>query len=176
MAVVVTQISPCVAAAVWMVIESAKVGKPSALGLATGAIAGLAAITPASGNVGPVGAVVIGFVSGLLAYVAATSLKRKFGYDDALDVVGVHGVGGLVGTLLVGIFASSSFGGSVQDLSIMRQLGVQALAAGYAIVHCVAVSFILLKLIDSFVGLRVNEEVEFAGLDLSEHGEVGYDL
>jgi Amt family ammonium transporter len=176
MAIVVTQISPCVAALVWMVIESVKNGKPSALGLATGAIAGLAAITPASGNVGPAGALVIGLVSGLLAYVAATTLKRAFGYDDALDVVGVHGVGGLVGTLLVGIFASSSFGGSVQDLNIARQLGVQAFAAIYTIIHCSVVSFIILKVIDLFVGLRVNEEVEFAGLDLSEHGEVGYDL
>jgi len=176
MAVVVTQISPCVAAIVWMAIESVKVGKPSALGLATGAIAGLAAITPASGNVGPMGAMVIGLVSGLLAYVAATALKRRLGYDDALDVVGVHGVGGLVGSLLVGVFASSAFGGSVQDLSIPRQLGVQALAVGYTIVHCGVVSFVLLKLIDIFVGLRVNEEVEFTGLDLSEHGEVGYDL
>lgn len=176
MAILVTQISPCVAALVWMVIESVKAGKPSALGLATGAIAGLAAITPASGNVGPIGAIVIGLVSGLLAYVAATSLKRYFGYDDALDVVGVHGVGGLVGVILVGIFASASFGGSVQDLSIARQLAVQALAAAYTIVHCGVVSFVLLKLIDLFVGLRVSEEVEFIGLDLSEHGEVGYDL
>lgn len=176
MAVVVTQISPCVAALVWMVIESAKVGKPSALGLATGAIAGLAAITPASGNVGPVGALVIGLVSGLLAYVGATTLKRKFGYDDALDVVGVHGVGGLVGTLLVGIFASSTFGGSVQDLNIARQLSVQAMAIVYTIIHCGVVSFVLLKIIDSVIGLRVNEEDEFNGLDLAEHGEVGYDL
>ncbi len=176
MAVVVTQISPCVAATVWMVIESVKVGKPSALGLATGAIAGLAAITPASGNVGPMGALVIGFVSGLLAYVAATTLKRKFGYDDALDVVGVHGVGGLVGTLLVSIFASSTFGGSVQNLDITRQLGVQAFVAVYTIVHCGIVSFFILKVLDAVIGLRVSEEVEFTGLDLSEHGEVGYDF
>jgi Amt family ammonium transporter len=176
MAVVVTQISPAVAAFVWMVIEQIKNGKPSALGLATGAIAGLAAITPASGNVGPVGAVVIGFVSGLLAYVAATTLKRNFGYDDALDVVGVHGVGGLVGSLLVGFFASSDFGGSVQGLAIGKQLGVQAYAVVYTIVHCGVVSFVLLKLIDLSIGLRVNEEVEFSGLDLAEHGEVGYDL
>lgn len=176
MAVVVTQISPCVAALVWMVIEQVRVGKPSALGLATGAIAGLAAITPASGTVGPEGAVVIGLVSGLLAYVAATKMKRAFGYDDALDVVGVHGVGGLVGTLLVGVFASADFGGSVQGLDIVNQLKVQAFAATYAIVHCGVVSFVLLKLIDSFVGLRVSEEAEFTGLDLSEHGEAGYDF
>ncbi len=176
MAVVVTQISPCVAAITWSAIEWFKVGKPSALGLATGAIAGLAAITPASGTVGPVGGMVIGFVSSVLAYFAVTVLKRKFGYDDALDVVGVHGVGGLVGTILVGIFASSAFGGSVQDLSIAKQLSVQAIAAVSTAVYCGAVSLVLLKIVDSLVGLRVHEEDEYAGLDLAEHGEVGYDL
>lgn len=176
MAVVVTQISPCVAAITWSAIEWIKVGKPSALGLATGAIAGLAAITPASGYIGPVGALVIGFVSSLLAYFAVTVLKRKFGYDDALDVVGVHGVGGLVGTILAGIFASSAFGGSVQDLDIGKQLGIQALAAATTAAYCGVVSFVLLKIVDSLVGLRVDEEAEYAGLDLAEHGEVGYDL
>lgn len=176
MAIVVTQISPCVAAITWSAIEWFKVGKPSALGLATGAIAGLAAITPASGNVGPVGSMVIGFVSSVLAYFAVTVLKRKFGYDDALDVVGVHGVGGFVGTILVGIFASSAFGGSVQDLSIAKQLSVQAIAAVSTAVYCGVVSLVLLKIVDSLVGLRVHEEDEYAGLDLAEHGEVGYDL
>ena len=176
MAVVVTQISPCVAAITWSAIEWLKVGKPSALGLATGAIAGLAAITPASGNVGPLGAIVIGCISSVLAYIAVTVLKQKFGYDDALDVVGVHGVGGLVGTILVGIFASSAFGGSVQDLAITKQLGVQAIAAVSAAGYCAVVSFILLKVVDGLIGLRVHEEDEYAGLDLAEHGEVGYDL
>jgi ammonium transporter, Amt family len=176
MAVVVTQISPCIAALTWSAIEWLKVGKPSALGFATGAIAGLAAITPASGNVGPLGAIVIGFVSSVLAYVAVTILKRKFGYDDALDVVGVHGVGGFVGTILVGIFASAAFGGSVQDLAVARQLGVQAFAALSTAAYCAAVSFVLLKIVDGLVGLRVHEEDEYAGLDLAEHGEVGYEL
>jgi Amt family ammonium transporter len=176
MAVVVTQISPCMAALTWSTIEWLKVGKPSALGLATGAIAGLAAITPASGNVGPLGALVIGFVASVLAYLAVTVLKQKLGYDDALDVVGVHGVGGLVGTILVGIFASSDFGGSVQDLAIAHQLGVQTIAALSAAVYCAIVSFILLKIVDGLVGLRVHEEDEYSGLDLAEHGEVGYDL
>lgn len=176
MAVVVTQISPCVAAITWSAIEWLKVGKPSALGLATGAIAGLAAITPASGYVGPVGALVIGFVSSVLAYFAVTVLKRQFGYDDALDVVGVHGVGGSVGTILVGIFASSTYGGSVQDLALGKQLGVQTFAAVSTAAYCGVVSFVLLKFVDSLVGLRVHEEDEYAGLDLAEHGEVGYDL
>lgn len=176
MAVVVTQISPCVAAITWSAIEWLKVGKPSAFGLATGAIAGLAAITLASGNVGPVGAMGIGFTSSVLAYFAVTVLKRKFGYDDALDVVGVHGVGGLVGTMLVGIFASAAFGGSVQDLDISKQLGVQAFAAVTTAAYCGIVSFVLLKIVDSLIGLRVDEETEYTGLDLAEHGEVGYDL
>jgi ammonium transporter, Amt family len=176
MAVVVTQISPCSAAIVWSAIEWVKLGKPSALGLATGAIAGLAAITPASGNVGPAGAMVIGAVSSVLAYVAVAVLKRKLGYDDALDVVGVHGVGGLVGTILVGIFASSAFGGAVQDLNIASQLGVQIFAALFAAVYSVVASFVILKVVDALVGLRVHEEDEFSGLDLAEHGESGYDL
>lgn len=176
MAVVVTQISPCVAAIVWSAIEWIKIGKPSALGLATGAIAGLAAITPASGNVGPAGAMVIGAVSSLLAYLAVTVLKRNLGYDDALDVVGVHGVGGLVGTILVGIFASSAFGGAVQDLKIASQLGVQTFAAVSTAIYSAISSFVILKVVDALVGLRVHEEDEFSGLDLAEHGEVGYDL
>jgi Amt family ammonium transporter len=176
MAVVVTQISPCMAAIVWSAIEWIKIGKPSALGLATGAIAGLAAITPASGNVGPLGAMVIGAGSSLLAFFAVTVLKRHFGYDDALDVVGVHGVGGLIGTILVGIFASSTFGGAVQDLNIASQLGVQTFAAVATTLYSVLVSFALLKMTDAVVGLRIDEEDEFTGLDLVEHGEVGYDL
>lgn len=176
MAVVVTQISPCIAASVWSAIEWVKIGKPSALGFATGAIAGLAAITPASGNVGPAGAMVIGAVSSILAYIAVAVLKRKLGYDDALDVVGVHGIGGLVGTILVGIFASSAFGGAVQDLDITSQLGVQIFAAIFAAVYSIVASFIILKAVEALVGLRVHEEDEFSGLDLAEHGEVGYDL
>lgn len=174
MAVVVTQISPSVAAIVWSLIEWTKNGKPSALGLATGAIAGLAAITPASGNVGPVGAIAIGATSALVAYWAATSLKQSFGYDDALDVVGVHGFGGLVGTVMVAIFASSAFGGAEDGLSVASQLGVQLYAIFVTLVFCGIVSFIILKLVDATVGLRVSEESEVGGLDLSEHGESGY--
>ncbi|TFG75504.1 MAG: ammonium transporter [Thermodesulfobacteriales bacterium] len=176
MAIVVTQISPCVAALTWIAIEWIKNGKPSALGFATGAIAGLAAITPASGTVGPLGAVAIGFVAALLAYVGATWLKYKFKYDDALDVVGVHGVGGFVGIILVSFFASVSLGGTVEDLNIPHQLKVQALAAFFTIVYTAVISFLILKFLDVFVGLRVTEEEEVQGLDLSDHGEAGYDL
>ncbi|NKB68838.1 MAG: ammonium transporter [Candidatus Latescibacteria bacterium] len=176
MAVVVTQISPCVAALVWVTIEWIRFGKPTAVGLATGAIAGLAGITPASGTVGPMGAIVIGLVAGLLAYWAATSLKQRLGYDDSLDVVGVHGVGGLVGTILVAVFASAAFGGSEGGLDIGRQLGVQVLASVVTIVYCGIVSFVILKAIDAAIGLRVDNDGEVSGLDLAEHEESGYDL
>lgn len=175
MAVTVTQISPCVAALVWVVIETQKHGRPSALGLATGAIAGLAAITPAAGTVGPVGAMAIGLVSGALCYVAATTVKRSVGYDDALDVVGVHGVGGLVGILMVAFFASPSLGG-FQEVDMGRQFLVQAGGALGAMVYTLIVSFVLLKIVDATIGLRISDDAETRGLDLAEHEEVGYDL
>ena len=176
MAVVVTQISPSVAALTWIFIEWIKNGKPSALGFATGAIAGLAAITPASGTVGPLGAFAIGLCSGVVAYWAATWLKRTCGYDDALDVVGVHGFGGLVGILLVSFFASTTLGGTVEGLNMGKQFGIQAFAGIGAAVYTFIVSFIILKVIDLVSGLRVDEETEVSGLDVGEHGEVGYDL
>lgn len=176
MAIVVTQISPCVAGLTWAVIERVKMGKPSALGFATGAIAGLAAITPASGSVGPMGALAIGLTSGLFCYWAATSLKLTLGYDDALDVVGVHGGGGLVGTLLVAVFGATSLGGWVEGLSMGRQLGVQALAILVTVVWCGIVAVVVLKVLDKVIGLRIDAEQEEEGLDLAEHGEVGYDF
>ena len=175
MAIVVTQISPSVAALVWIAIEWVKNGKPSALGFATGAIAGLAAITPAAGWVGPMGAIVIGAVSSLVAYWAATWLKQAMGYDDALDVVGVHGFGGLVGTILVSFFASSALGGSETNFDSVAQLKVQVLAVVATIIYTAIISYIILKVIDVISGLRVSDEVEINGLDLGEHGEVGYD-
>tara|TARA_B100001094_G_scaffold55433_1_gene50957 strand:+ start:808 stop:2103 length:1296 start_codon:yes stop_codon:yes gene_type:complete len=175
MAIVVTQISPSVAALVWIAIEWAKNGKPSALGFATGAIAGLAAITPAAGWVGPMGAIAIGAASSIVAYWAATWLKQTLGYDDALDVIGVHGFGGLVGTILVSFFASSSLGGSETNFDSIAQLEVQIKAVVATIIYTAIVSYIILKLIDVIIGLRVNDEIEANGLDLGEHGEVGYD-
>ncbi len=174
MAVVVTQISPCVAALTWIFLESVRSGKPSALGFATGAIAGLAAITPASGTVGPLGAIVIGAVSSILAYIAATYIKFRFSYDDALDVVGVHGVGGLVGIILVAVFASTSYGGSIADLDIGAQLGVQIYGGVFAVIYTAIVSYIVLKIVDMLVGLRVDEDEERMGLDITDHGEEGY--
>ena len=176
MAVVVTQISPCMAALSWMVIERIRFGKPSALGVATGAIAGLAAITPASGSVGPIGAMAIGLVSGVVCYIAATAVKKKFGYDDALDVVGVHGVGGFVGIVMVSFFGSTALGGLVEDMNMGQQLGVQLYASVAVAIYTLIASVIILKLVDVVVGLRVDEDVETMGLDLSEHEEVGYDL
>tara|TARA_B100000902_G_scaffold379051_1_gene412979 strand:- start:150 stop:1445 length:1296 start_codon:yes stop_codon:yes gene_type:complete len=175
MAIVVTQISPSVAALVWIAIEWVKNGKPSALGFATGAIAGLAAITPAAGWVGPMGAIAIGASSSLVAYWAATWLKQNMGYDDALDVVGVHGFGGLVGTILVSFFASSALGGSETNFDAVSQLKVQVLAVVATIIYTAIISYIILKIIDIISGLRVSNEVEVNGLDLGEHGEVGYD-
>jgi Amt family ammonium transporter len=174
MAMLVTQISPAVAALTWMTIEWARYGKPSVLGFATGAVAGLAAITPGSGTVGPPGAMVIGVASGIACYLGATSLKRWGGYDDSLDVFGVHGVGGLLGSTLVGVFASRTFGGQLADLDIAHQLGVQVLAAGITAVWSVAATWLLLTGIDRVLGLRASDADERLGLDISLHNESGY--
>ena len=174
MAVVVTQISPCLAALTWIAIEWIRHGKPTAVGFATGAIAGLAAITPASGTVGPFGAFVIGIASGLICYYAAVVFKNKMGYDDSLDVVGVHGVGGFVGIVLVSVFASSSFGGSEAGLDIGNQLKVQLFAGIATVIYSIVLSSVLLKIVDAIVGLRVTEDQESTGLDLSSHNESGY--
>jgi Amt family ammonium transporter len=176
MAMLVTQISPAVAALTWMTIEWTKHGKPSALGFATGAIAGLAAITPASGTVGPPGALVIGMVSGAACFVGSTWLKRRLRYDDALDVFGVHGVGGVVGTLLVGVFASETFGGSIPDLDVPRQVRTQIVCASLAGIWSVGASYALLRLLDATLGLRTDAHEERQGLDLSLHNETGYNL
>jgi len=174
MAMLVTQISPAVAALTWMTIEWARFGKPSVLGFATGVIAGLAAVTPGAGTVGPAGALAIGIVAGTACFFGATTLKRWGGYDDSLDAFGVHGVGGLLGTILVGIFAAERFGGQVKDLDVVRQLGVQALCAAITMAWSVAVTFVLLKFIDRSIGLRADEHEERNGLDLSLHNETGY--
>jgi Amt family ammonium transporter len=175
MAIVVTQTSASVAALTWIAIEWVKLGKPSALGFATGAIAGLAAVTPASGFIGPEGAVVIGFVSGVVCWWAATQLKNKLGYDDALDVLGVHGVGGLIGVLLVAVFASTAFGGNQEGLDIGGQLKAQSIAAAITIAWTVVGTYLSLK-VATIAGLRVDADDEEAGLDLTQHTERGYDL
>ncbi len=176
MAIAVTHLSASVAALTWVGFEWVKHGKPSALGLATGAIAGLAAVTPASGFIGPIGGFTIGLVSGALCFLASTSVKRRLGYDDSLDVFGVHGVGGFVGTLLVAVFAAGALGGNQGDLAVGRQLVVQFGAAAAAVVYTAAATFVLLKLTAALVPLRVDASEETQGLDLVLHDESGYRL
>ncbi len=177
MTILVTHLSACSACVVWSLIEWIKLGKPSALGIATGSIAGLAAITPASGVVGPIGALCIGGTSAFVCWLACAKLKKKFAYDDSLDVFGVHGVGGFVGTVMLAIFASPSFGGlgySLPERTIGSQLTTQLLASIYTIVLSGVVSVVLLKVIDKTIGLRVTPEQESTGIDLAEHGEEAY--
>ncbi len=174
MTVVVTHLSACTASIVWAGIEWLRNGKPSALGIATGSIAGLAAITPASGTVGPMGAVCIGAVAAALCWFACAKLKALFKYDDSLDVFGVHGVGGFVGTILLAVFGSKSFAGGLGDFAIGQQLRTQFLAALYTIILSGVVSFVLLKLIGATIGLRVKPQQEDEGLDLADHGENAY--
>ena len=174
MAILVTHLSASSATLGWMAIEWMRNGKPSLLGAATGSIAGLAAITPASGSVGPLGAVVIGICSAILCYWMCTKIKIKFQYDDSLDVFGVHGVGGFVGTLLVAVFGAPALGGKVEGLEIGKQLGVQAFAVLIVASFTLVISYIILKGIQSTIGLRVEEQDEVTGLDLSSHGETGY--
>lgn len=175
MAMLVTQIATATAALAWMFIEWVKQGKPSALGLVTGAVAGLVAITPASGSVGPMGAVAIGAASGLLCFWGATVLKHRLGYDDSLDAFGVHGIGGIIGALLTGIFASEQLGGlGLACESIADQVGVQCVSIVFTVVYSGVLSYAILKLVDAVVGLRVSEEEEEQGLDLTQHSEQGY--
>jgi Amt family ammonium transporter len=176
MAIVVTHISACTAAFTWMGIEWVKHGKPSMLGLATGAIAGLAAVTPASGFIGPLGGFVIGLASGGLCFLASTTMKRALGYDDSLDVFGVHGVGGFVGTLLVAFFAAGALGGNQGDLAIGRQFAVQLGAAVGVASYTALATWVILKGVDATVGLRVDEQHERHGLDIGLHEEAGYRL
>jgi Amt family ammonium transporter len=176
MAMLVTQVATAAAAATWMFVEWLRSGKPTAVGIATGAVAGLVAITPASGTAGPMGALLIGISSGLICYFAATSLKRALGYDDSLDVFGVHGIGGIVGALLTGVCASSALGGIglKEGVSIGAQVFTQLKSVLVTIAWSAIVAGIGLTIAKAVVGLRVSDEVEATGLDLTEHGEEGY--
>ncbi|ENC9882856.1 TPA: ammonium transporter [Pseudomonas aeruginosa] len=176
MAMLVTQIATAAAALAWMFAEWITHGKPSALGIASGVVAGLVAITPAAGTVGPMGALVIGLASGVICFFAATSLKRALKYDDSLDAFGVHAVGGIVGALLTGIFAAPSLGGfgSVEDIG--AQFFVQFKGVAFTVVYTAVVTFVILKVLDLVMGLRVTEEEEAVGLDLALHNERGYNL
>lgn len=171
-----TQVATAAAVLGWILIEWLSKGKPSMLGAASGAIAGLVAITPACAFVGPMGAIVLGFVASLISFWAVTALKSKLGYDDSLDVFGIHGVAGIIGAIGVGVLASTSFGGVgfAEGVTMASQLYVQVESVVVTIVWCGVVSYILYKIVDLLIGLRVTEEAEREGLDTTEHGERAY--
>ena len=181
MAMLVTHLSAATGCLTWSFIEWLRFGKPSALGAVTGMVAGLGTITPASGYVGPAGAVVIGLSAGIVCFYCTLWLKQVLKIDDSLDVFPVHGVGGILGTFLAGIFASAELGvfsgqGLADGVSIAQQLKVQLIGIGATLAYTAIVSFILFKLVDVVIGLRVSADEESEGLDLTGHNEVGYDL
>lgn len=178
MAMLVTHISAATGAFVWMTIEWLKYGKPSALGAVTGMVAGLGTITPASGYVGPGGALIIGASAGVVCFYATNFMKQRLHIDDSLDVFPVHGVGGLLGTLLTGVFASNALGlfSGQEEISISAQVLTQAIGAGATLVYTAVITWIILKIVGLVVSNRVSEEEEQQGLDLVLHNERGYDL
>jgi Amt family ammonium transporter len=176
MAILVTHLGAATGALAWMAIEWWHYGKPSALGIVTGMVAGLGTITPASGFVGPLGAIVIGGSAGLLCFFATQLLRRTLHIDDSLDVAPVHGVGGVLGSLLMAIFMDARFGGVgyAAGMSMPKQFAVQALGVAVTAAWCALWTYLLLKILDATLGLRVSEEEESEGLDLSQHGERAY--
>lgn len=182
MAILVTHISAAAGSLAWMIAEWLRYGKPSVLGIVTGMVAGLGTITPASGFVGPAGALVIGLSAGVLCFTATNFLERVLKVDDSLDVFPVHGVGGMLGTLLVGVFASTQLGvfsgqGFADGIESMGgQLWVQFVGVMATLVYTAVLTFVILKLLEVTTGLRVTEEQETMGLDIAEHEERGYDL
>ena len=181
MAMLVTQVATAAAAVAWMVVEWIKHGKASVLGVVTGAVGGMVAITPASGSVGPLGAIAIGAAAGVLCFWGATSLKQRLGYDDSLDVFGVHGIGGMAGAVLTGVFAAESLGGQgfgSTAAGLTHTMGSQVWAQIVGVlvttIYCAVLSFVILKAVDAVIGLRVEEEEEDRGLDISLHNEQGY--
>ena len=181
MAMLVTHMSASAGALTWMTIEWIKFGKPSALGAVTGMVAGLGTITPASGFVGPAGGLVIGMMAGFICFNATMYLKQKLHIDDSLDVFPVHGVGGALGTILAGVFVSSQLGvfsgqGYAEGMTMASQVGVQAIGVVATASYAAIITFVLLKIIDVLLGLRITEDQETEGLDLNQHNERGYDM
>ncbi|MBJ40401.1 MAG: ammonia channel protein [Gammaproteobacteria bacterium] len=181
MAMLVTHISAAAGALTWMVCEWIRFGKPSALGAVTGMVAGLGTITPASGFVGPGGALIIGITAGFVCFNATTYMKQRLGIDDSLDVFPVHGVGGILGTFAAGIFASNALGvfsgqGYNDGMTMGSQVVVQLIGIGATVIYTAAVTFVILKLVDVMLGLRVSSDEETEGLDINQHNERGYDL
>jgi Amt family ammonium transporter len=176
MAMLVTHTGAATGALVWMLMEWLRYGKPSVLGIVTGMVAGLGTITPASGFVGPMGAVIIGGVAGFVCFAATQYLKRVLHIDDSLDVSPVHGVGGVIGTLMTGVFVSASFGGAglAEGQTMLGQVGVQAIGVLATAAWCGVITYGILKLLSVTTGLRVDAEEETEGLDLADHGERGY--
>lgn len=178
MAMLVTHVSAACGAMTWAALEWMKYGKPSALGTVTGMVAGLGTITPASGFVGPMGALIIGISAGIVCFYATAFIKQKLKIDDSLDVFPVHGVGGILGTLLAGVFVAAGLGGAgyAEGMTMGSQLGVQLTGVIATIVFTAVATFAILKLVDVLVGLRVTDEQETEGLDISQHEERGYIL
>ena len=178
MAMLVTHVSAACGALTWAAMEWLKYGKPSALGTVTGMVAGLGTITPASGFVGPMGALAIGFSAGVVCFYATAFIKQKLKIDDSLDVFPVHGVGGIMGTLLAGVFVAAGLGGAgyAEGMTMGSQLGVQLTGVIATIVFTAVATFVILKVVDVVVGLRVTDEQETEGLDISQHEERGYIL
>lgn len=176
MAMAVTHISAAAGSLAWMACEWIRYGKPSVLGIVTGMVAGLGTITPASGYVGPIGGLVIGLLAGVVCYFATQYIKRVLKIDDSLDVFPVHGVGGILGTLLTAVFAAESMGGLGLEVSIGSQFVTQLIGVVATVVWCGVISFILLKVLDTIIGLRVSEDEETEGLDLVLHNERGYTI
>ena len=181
MAMLVTHISAATGAMTWMFYEWVKFGKPTALGTVTGMVAGLGTITPASGFVGPAGALVIGFLAGVVCFNAVIWIKQRLKIDDSLDVFPVHGVGGILGTILAGVFASSELGlfsgqGLAEGMSIGSQVGVQFIGVISTFIYTLVATYIILKIVGAITGLRVSKEEEQQGLDIVSHEEKGYDL
>ena len=176
MALLVTHISAAVASLVWMAIEWKKFGRPSVVGIATGMVAGLATVTPASGFIGVPGGIILGLAGGYICYLAVDFIRGKLGIDDSLDVFAVHGVGGILGSLLVAVLATDTFSGMglADGVSVGSQFMVQAKSVVITVIWTAVASYIILKIAAMFGGLRVDEEAELEGLDLSQHGERGY--
>jgi Amt family ammonium transporter len=170
-----THVAAAVAATTWMTIEWVRFGRPSALGIVTGSLAGLVAITPACGFVSPLGAIVIALVATVACYLACSWLKQKLRYDHSLDVFGVHGVAGLVGTLLLGVFGTKAFGG-IKDIAVSQQLPLQMQGVLVTVLWAAIGTTVVCLVVKAIIGFRVGDQVEHAGVDLHQHGEVAYSI
>jgi Amt family ammonium transporter len=179
MAITATHIAAATAAIVWSAIEWIKFGKPSLIGTVTGVIAGLATVTPASGFVGPMGGLILGAAGGFICFYGVQLIKHKFKIDDSLDVFAVHGVGGILGSILVAVLATGMFGGNglADGVTASGQLVTQAIGVGATVVWSGIATFVIVKIVGMLTGsIRVSEDQEVEGLDLAAHGERGYDL